>query len=74
MPLRFRPEVLERVRIEAGFSRDRLAAKSGVSRVSIWNAERRVSETPRPETIKALADALGISTSELYEVDAEDVA
>lgn len=67
MPLRFRPEVLERARVEAGLSRDRLALMAGVGRVSVWNAERRGSESPRPETVKALADALGLPIAELYE-------
>lgn len=75
MPLRFRPEVLEMARREAGISRDRLAAKAGVSRVSVWNVERRVSESPRPETVKALADALGVPIADLYEeIASEDVA
>lgn len=67
MPLRFLPDVLERARREQGLSRDKLASLSGVARVSIWNAERGVSQDPRPDTIKALADALGLDVADLYE-------
>lgn len=73
MPLRFRPEVLERARREQGLSRDKLASLSGVSRVSVWNAERGVTRDPWPANVKALADALGIDVADLYE-EAEGVA
>lgn len=67
MPLRFRPEVLERARLEAGLSRESLAAKAGVGRVTIFNAESGLSTQPRPEIVKALADALGLPVSDLYD-------
>lgn len=74
MALRFRPGALADLRVAAGLSRDRLAAMSGVSRVSIFMAETGRT-LPRPETVKSLADALGISTTDLYdEVPSEDVA
>jgi DNA-binding XRE family transcriptional regulator len=73
MPLRFRPEVLERARLEAGLSRDALAAPSKVSRVTIFMVETGRT-VPRPETVKALADALGIAVADLYDEVAEDVA
>jgi transcriptional regulator with XRE-family HTH domain len=69
---RFRREVLERARLDAGLSRGDLAQKSGVARITIYDAETGASTQPRPKTVKALAEALGIEVAELY-VDTPDL-
>jgi len=65
MPLHFRREVLERARLDAGLSRDKLAQLADVGRVTVYMVESGKT-SPRPETVKAFADALGLPVAELY--------
>jgi transcriptional regulator with XRE-family HTH domain len=43
-----------------------LAAKSGISRATIANLETGFSGNPEYETVRALADALGVKALDLY--------
>jgi predicted ATPase/DNA-binding XRE family transcriptional regulator len=53
-------EVLRRLRSAAGLSQEELAERSGVSRNGISDLERGLYRTPRFETVRLLADGLGL--------------
>ena len=55
---------LRRLRSTAGLSQEELAERSGVSRNGISDLERGLSQTPRFETVRLLADGLGIDEDE----------
>lgn len=59
---------LKRRRLEARLSREGLAQKAGLSKHTIKKIENGW-EGVRPETVHALADALGCTVQELSEVD-----
>ncbi len=65
MPLIFQPEQAERCRVLAGLSRDELARRAGITRQALRSIETG-DAVPRPPTVKALADALGVEVAELY--------
>src|SRR5262245_10231693 len=52
---------LHRLRSRAGLSQEALAERAGLSRNGISNLERGVKPAPRLETVRLLADALGLS-------------
>ena len=68
--MRFDSRALTIARLTHGYSQRQLADRSGVSHTTIQSAEKGVY-TPRPESVLALADALGLSPLDLY---TEDVA
>lgn len=53
-------ERLSALRVQAGLSQEQLAAATGVSAKTISDLERGVTRNPRPSTIRAIADALGL--------------
>ena len=65
MPTEFVPDRAHHLRLITGLSRESLGRRAGISRESVRLIESgKVS--PRPETVKAIAEALGVETSELY--------
>ncbi len=54
-------EQLKRYRRAAGLAQEELAARAGVSARSISNIERGVPHRPRRDTVRQLADALGLT-------------
>jgi transcriptional regulator with XRE-family HTH domain len=56
--------VLRRFRAAAGLSQEELAEKTGVSVRTISDMERGQRSAPRPETLRLLADGLGIPTDD----------
>src|SRR5687768_4846527 len=56
--------LLRRLRSAAGLSQEELAERSGVSRNGISDLERGLSQAPRFETVRLLADGLGIDQDE----------
>lgn len=69
MPLRFRPEVLEQLRLDAGLSQGELADKAGVARISVYNAETGKSAQPQARIVYKLAIVLGVPASDFYDTD-----
>ena len=54
-------EHLRRLRMTAGLSQEALAERAGLSRNGISDLERGFHPTPRLETVRLLADGLGLS-------------
>ncbi|WP_168396640.1 helix-turn-helix domain-containing protein [Acinetobacter indicus] len=52
-------------RTNLGFTQQQLAEKSGVSRKQISDFEKGIQKNPRPQTLFKLANALGISFTDL---------
>ena len=59
---RFGP-LLRRLRLVAGLSQEELAKRSGLSARGISALETGYRATPRPETVRLLADALGLDAA-----------
>jgi predicted ATPase/DNA-binding CsgD family transcriptional regulator/transcriptional regulator with XRE-family HTH domain len=59
---RFGP-LLRRLRLVAGLSQEELAERSGLSARGISALETGYRATPRPETVRLLADALGLDAA-----------
>ncbi len=53
-------ERLKTTRKNYPLTQHELAKKSGINRVTIANLEREDSESPRPSTVRALAEALDV--------------
>jgi transcriptional regulator with XRE-family HTH domain len=60
-------EKLRRLRRGSGLTQAQLAKASGISQASITMIETGEVENPRPATIKALADVLGVSGMDLLD-------
>src|SRR5918993_333652 len=60
--VRFGP-LLRRLRLVAGLSQEELAERSGLSGRGISALETGYRATPRPETVRLLADALGLDAA-----------
>lgn len=58
---------LQDLRINAGLSQRQLAQKAGLSAGAVWTLERRGSG--RPETLKKVADVLGVRPVDLLTRD-----
>ena len=54
---------LKRLRIDHGLTQSELARRAGITPGAVWNLEHR--GTGRPDTLKKLADVLGVRASEL---------
>src|SRR4051812_35474359 len=52
--------LLRSYRVTAGWSQERLAEQSGLSFRGVSDLERGVRRSPRLETVRMLADALGV--------------
>ena len=59
-------ESIKRARKTAGMSLTQVAARSGVHRMAVANAERKHVD-PRASTLAAIAGALGVPVCELFE-------
>ena len=59
-------EQLRRAREQQGLSLYALAQQSGVTRSLIWKLEQGQVNDPRPETVSKVAQALGLSLTDLY--------
>jgi predicted ATPase/transcriptional regulator with XRE-family HTH domain len=57
-------DVLRRLRVEASLSQEQLAERAGLSVRGIGDLERGRRQAPRLETVRMLADALGLSPDE----------
>lgn len=57
------------LRLLAGMGRPTLAERVGSSKETIRSAENGTVQ-PRPELVKAIAEALGVDVAELYEESA----
>ena len=62
--------LLRRHRIAAGLTQEELAERTGLSREAISLLERGERRTPYPHTIRALAQALGLSAHDKTALDA----
>jgi transcriptional regulator with XRE-family HTH domain len=56
-------ELLKELRIDRGLSQRRLSELAGVSNTTVWHIENGAAA--RPDTLKKLADVLGVRASEL---------
>src|SRR5215211_6524781 len=56
--------LVRRFRLSAGLSQEELAERSGLSARTISDLERGRSLAPRPETIRMLAEGLGLAASD----------
>lgn len=63
-PLRVNRAELTRRRINAGYSRQGLSAVAGLTATHVRHIEAG-ERNPRPATLKAIADALGCTVSDL---------
>src|SRR5688572_6575285 len=61
-------EYLRRYRERAGMTQEELAAQAGVTAKAISALERAERRSPYPQTVRALADALGLSQAERAEL------
>jgi predicted ATPase/DNA-binding XRE family transcriptional regulator len=52
------------MRLRAGLSQEELAERAGVSARAISDMERGLRKNPRPETLRLLAEALGLDTED----------
>ena len=55
--------ILRRLRLAAGLSQEELAERAGLSAQGISALERGHRASPRPETVRLLADALGLAAA-----------
>lgn len=62
-------EKLYELRKQRGFTLDKLAELSGLSKSYIWELENKESQRPSAEKLTALADILGVSASYFIEED-----
>lgn len=67
------PEKLVKLRTEKGLSSGQLAEKAGVSRAYLWQLETGGKSSPSLQLLQRLANALGVSVSELCDVPQEPV-
>ena len=61
-------EQLRQYRERAGLTQEELAAKAGLTAKAISALERAERRSPYPQTVRALADALGLSSIERAEL------
>ena len=61
-------ELLRRHRIAAALSQEELAERAGLSARAISDLERGVHQVPRLETVRLLADALGLDAADRAEL------
>lgn len=66
LPVSILGQNLLRFRTRARLSQEELAAKSGVSRTTIWRLEAGHGKRPGAATVEALAGALGVQPAELW--------
>jgi transcriptional regulator with XRE-family HTH domain len=62
-------EKLKALRTSKGYTLDRLAELSGLSKSYIWELENRESQRPSAEKLTSLGDVLGVAASYFIEED-----
>lgn len=62
-------ELLRQQRRAAGYSQEGLAERAGLSAAAIGSLEQGLRRAPHRETVRSLADALGVSESERRELE-----
>jgi predicted ATPase/DNA-binding XRE family transcriptional regulator/tetratricopeptide (TPR) repeat protein len=62
-------ELLRQQRRAAGYSQEDLAERAGLSAAAIGSLEQGLRRAPHRDTVKSLADALGVSESERRELE-----
>jgi predicted ATPase/transcriptional regulator with XRE-family HTH domain len=63
-------ELLKRYRLAAGLTQEELAQRAGLSLRGVGDLERGTRRTPRKDTVKLLANALGLSPDEVADLEA----
>lgn len=58
---------LKKIRIEKGWSQEKLAKEAGISYNTLIKIERGAIKNPKIDTIIKIANALGVSIDELIE-------
>lgn len=56
---------IRRYREDAGYSLSQLAVEAGVSKGYLWSLEKAPDKRPSAETLYAIAEALGVTMSDL---------
>jgi len=57
---------VRRLREKVGMTQEELAAKSGVSRVTISNLETKEEYSTTSKTLRKIAEALGVTIDQLF--------
>ena len=57
---------IREIREAQGLSQSELAEKSGIARATIWRLETGENEETTTKTLLKIADALGVTVSELF--------
>jgi transcriptional regulator with XRE-family HTH domain len=63
-------DLLRHHRVAAGLTQEKLAERAQLSLQAINKLECGIRTAPRPETVQALATALGLSTAEARQLEA----
>lgn len=58
--------ILKRKREEAGLSNAEVARRAGVDVGTVWRIEQGMIASPKVESLQAIGEVLGISTSDLF--------
>ena len=67
-------EKIKYLRIRKGYSQRELARQAGVSSTTVYFLElEKAVKDPHPNTLKKIADALGISIDDLIEEESKDL-
>jgi transcriptional regulator with XRE-family HTH domain len=59
---------IRRLRLKAGITQENLARQVGVTTHTIWRLENDPAANPRLQTLRAVANALGTTISELLDM------
>lgn len=70
MPISLKAK-LRSLREQKGYSLDKLAEKTGMSKSYLWELENRERGNPSAEKLARLADVLGVTTEYLLNDDAQ---
>lgn len=63
-------QTLKQLRIDKGLTQDELGDLAGISRQAVLGIENGIVKNPKYETVKALANALGVDTS-VFDADVQ---
>jgi len=58
-------EVIKKIRVDQKLTLKAAAELTGIAEAYLWQLENGKRETPRPETIKKLADGYGVAAQQL---------
>lgn len=65
--MQYNVKLLRKIRLTKGLSPPKLAQISGVNEMTIRRTEQKIS-SPRPQTVKKLAEALGVEMDRLVQI------